>query len=229
MEELLLVNPRRRRRKSRKGASPAQKRARAAFAAMARSRRKNPARRRKHRARRSSVTVFANPRRRRHSRRSARRSNPIRLGGLNASVSKPMAILTPALVGAVGATAVNTILQKLPLPPMLTTGRARYLTQGVAAIGLGFLAQKFGLRGATAAKMAEGSLTVTLHSAIQELGAQFGVNLGGMGYYLPGRAAIAPASGAAPAPQLGNVGKYVSGPGSVTPIARRMGGIARGF
>lgn len=229
MEELLLVNPRRR-RKSRKGASPAQKRARAAFAAMARARRKNPSRRRKHRARRRSSPVFANPRvSRRHRRRSARRSNPIRLGSLRSSVTKPMAILTPALVGALGATAVNTALSKLPLPASLNTGRVRYLTQGAAAIILGMIAQKVGMKAALAAKMAEGSLTVTLHSAIQELGAQFGVNLGGMGYYLPGRAAVAPAPGAAPAPQLGGVGKYVSGPGSVTPIARGMGRIARGF
>lgn len=207
MEELLIVNPSRRPSKRRKNPSPAQKRARAAFAAMARARSKNPAKRRSASKRRTSAKRRSNPV---TISRVTRRRNPISLTG---SFNKPMAMIAPALTGALGAVAVNTALSKLPLPAVLMTGKTRYLTQGVAAVLLGVIAQKVGMKGATASRMAEGALTVTLHDAIKEVAAGMGMSLGGMGYYLPGLGArgAMPPRGASPAP---NLGQYISGPGA---------------
>lgn len=223
MQELLIVNPAKRpskRRKTRKAASPAQKRARAAFAAAARARagkKRTSAKRRSKPA--TAITVMSNPKKR----RVTRRRNPVaRAGGL---LKKPMAMLTPALMGALGATAVNTILGKLPLPAKAMTGKMRYVTQAAAAIGLSMVAQKLGVKGALAAQMAEGSLTVTLHQAITETASGMGMNLSGMGYYLPGAATSAvPSRSANSAPMaLNGMGKYLTGPGSakVTPITSR--------
>lgn len=235
MQELLIVNPSRRpskRRKSTKAASPAQKRARAAFAAMARGRAKNP-RKRKSAKRRSrpstALTIMANPRKRRSSVAKRvhhrRRRNPISIG---LSKNKIMGILTPALIGALGATAVNTILARLPIPAVAMTGKARYLTQAAAAIGLSMIASKMGVKGSTATQLAEGSLTVTLHQAITDVAQSAGMNLSGMGYYLPGvgvRGAIpSRASNSAPM-ALRGMQSYVTGPGS--PRAMQMNGMPR--
>lgn len=220
MEELLIVNPSRRPSKRRKNPSPAQKRARAAFAAMARARSKNPAKRRASTKRRTHAKRRHNPIAvSRVTRRTSRRRNPISLRG---SLNKPMAMIGPALTGAIGAIAVNTVLSKIPLPAIAMTGKARYLTQGAAAILLGVLAQKVGMKGATAVRMAEGALTVTLHDAMKEIAAGMGMNLGNMGYYLPGLGArgAVPPRGAAAAP---NLGQYISGPGAGS---RRVGNIS---
>lgn len=234
MQELLLINPRKRatRRKSTKAASPAQKRARAAFAAAARAR-AGTKRKAKRRSTSSAITVMSNPRKRRthrkhHAVASRRRHNPISLKG---GMAKPLAMLTPALMGALGATTVNTILGKLPLPAAAMTGKMRYVTQGVAAIALAMIAKKVGVKGAMAAQMAEGSLTVTLHQAIVDVAGSAGMNLSGMGYYLPGMRAPAVPSTSANAGQMAmnGMGKYVSGPGSrgmagVSAITRGKGG-----
>lgn len=91
--EVLLLNPRgRARRKSAKGRkrnptpSPAQRRARAKFAAMARarSRASNPAPRAKYRRRRNPATPVSVYRRR----SSARRRNPINLGGIIGTIKQ---------------------------------------------------------------------------------------------------------------------------------------------
>ena len=119
MSEILLINPKKRPSKRAKAPSPAQKRARAKFAAAARARSKgavmaNPKRRTRRKSARRTTARKANPSRVRYvtrarkanpARRTRRRRNPI---GLNAS--KPLQLLTPALVGALGATAVNTAL-----------------------------------------------------------------------------------------------------------------------
>lgn len=175
-------------------------------------------------------------RRRRSSRSSARRHrryrrNPAALT-LRGFTSRPVQMLTPAFQGAMGAVLVNTILSRLPLPPMLITGRVRYVTQAIAAVGLGMLAQRFGAGSALASRMAEGSLTVTLTDVIRDFSAQAGFPLGNLGYYIPARRAQAapPYGGNAGATIAGPLGKYVSGPGSgnVTPINRAMAGFGFG-
>ncbi len=234
MQELLIVNPSNRpskRRKSTKAASPAQKRARAKFAAAARARAgKSSTKRRARRA--PAVSVMTNPRRRRHvakatKRASHRRSNPLSMSSV---IKKPLAMLTPALTGAVGAIAVNTILSKLPIPASLNTGKMKYVTQGVAAIALAMIANKVGVKGAMAAQMAEGSLTVTLHDAIKDIASGFGMNLGGMGYYLPGVGVgqAAPSRSANPGQMaMKGMGKYLTGPGSKSGGLRGVSGVGK--
>lgn len=237
MQELLIVNPARRpskRRKSTKRASPAQRRARAAFAAAARARSSNPKKRRARRRAAPAISVMSNPRRRRRSVarkvHHRRRRNPLHIGSV-----KPMSILTPALMGALGGVAVNTILGKLPIPASMMTGRMRYVTQAGAALALAVLGSKLGKSRYTT-QMAEGSLTITLHQAIVDLASGAGMNLSGMGYYLPGYR-----PGAVPSPHanagmmaMNGMGKYVSGPGSrnVVPMAaprQAMRGFAKNF
>lgn len=244
MEELLIVNPARRPSR-RRNPSPAQKRARAAFAAMARARAKNPRKRRAARRRHNPMTLDATPsryapapkmtglvykRRRNPAKRRAvhhrrRRHNPLNIGG---GSMKPMHLLGNALVGAVGATVVNTALSKLPIPAVAMTGKMRYATQAVAAIGIGMLLSKVGPTKKYAAQMAEGSLTVTLHDLIKEVAAGAGMNLGGMGYYLPGVGVQAVPSASGNPGRMAGMGKYLTGPGapmrgSVTPINRMAG------
>lgn len=232
MQELLIVNPSKRpskRRKSTKAASPAQKRARAAFAARSRARSGTKTAKRRTRRAAPALSVMSNPRRRRHvakasKRASRRRSNPL---SMTSVIKKPMAMLTPALTGALGAIAVNTILSKLPIPASMNTGKMKYVTQGVAAIALAMIASKVGVKGAMAAQMAEGSLTVTLHDAIKDIASGFGMNLSGMGYYLPGVGAgrAVPSRAANPGQMaMQGMGKYISGPG-----AKSSGGSLRGM
>lgn len=232
MPQILLVNPRKRR--GRKTRSAAQRAATAKMLA-ANRRRRNPKSRKSAKRRRNPapLTVMhkANPIRRKR-RASARRRNPISFrrimsgGGSGTGVST---MLKNAALGAVGATAINTAIGRLPLPASLMVGRVSYLTRAGVAIGLGILAEKTRLLGAgTLAKMVEGSLTVTLYDAIRAEAAAAGVNLGGMGYYLPGRGASAvPSASGNATPRLG---MYATGPGAnVMPMPQRgMAGVGSG-
>lgn len=221
MEEILVIgNPSRRRRKSRRKAhrkarrasrrtmSPLQK---MYFGGGARS---NPSRRR------------------RSSRRRSRGMLNLGAGKLSigSALRSPVATLKPAAIGAVGAIAVNTamgrILPMIPGAPAFMAGRMRYVTQVMGALALAGLASKLRVIGpSTAAKMAEGSLTVTMVDVIRDFAGQAGINLAGMGYYLPGYGvnATAPVPGGAARPaRLAGVGQYLTGPGagSVLPFKR---------
>lgn len=225
-EEILVVaNPSRRRRKSKRRGHRKAKRGVSPLQAMyfGGRARHNPTRRRK--ARKSA------------KRRSHRRSGGGRSLSFGSAIRSPMAVLKPAAVGAIGAIAVNTFMGRvvpmLPGAGTLLGGRVRYVTQIAAAIGLASVAGKMRvLSPATATKMAEGSLIVTMVDVIRDVSGQFGVNLGGMGYYLPGygvRGAIGPvpSSQARPAMGVAGVGKYLTGPGAgnvVAMPARRLAG-----
>jgi hypothetical protein len=226
MAEILLVNPARRpsKRRVKKAASPAQKRARAKFAAMSRARAKgatvmaNPKRRRRNPAKRKvrARVRHRNPapvvrsRARRHSAR--RRRNPIGMNG----TGKPLSLLTPALVGALGATAVNTIYSNIAsaLPASLTTGTMVYATRAALSLGLAMLAPHAGSKKAAVLQAAEGSLTVTLHDAIVALSGGMGMALSGVGVYMPGRSQQVPRAAGRPAVQMSGMGAYISGSGS---------------
>jgi len=233
VQELLVLSGNPRRRKGRrKGRSAAQKRAFRKMIAMnpRRRRRKGRSRMKKH----SAVGAISAPRRRyrrslRGRARLASRRGIKFLRANTGTLSKPFSMIAPALTGAVGAIAVSAVASRLPIPAMLQVGKTRYITQGALAIGLGMLASKIpGVGSGVAAKMAEGSLTVTLAELIKEIATENGINLGGMGYYLPGiRASAIP--GGAPAPSINGmrgVGKYISGPGAVVPFRRNMAGFA---
>lgn len=233
MQELLLVNPKSRgKKKSRKGRSAAQRAATRKLVALNRARKSNPSTRTRKRrkstrakARRASSTVVVrtNPRKR----RSHRRRNPI-----GVSLTRPMGILKPALVGAVGATAVNTALGYVGsyLPTSLMTGNMLIATRAVSAFLLGMVAGKLGVRGSTVTQMAEGSLTVTLHDAIVMLSGGFGMQMQGMRgmkMYMPGIQAGAPARMAGLGSYVtgsgSGMGSYVTGSGALGPLKSRAG------
>jgi len=107
------------------------------------AKRKAPARRRK------AMSVS------RHSRR--RRRNPIGGNDLMSQVKN-------AAIGAAGAIAVDVAMSKLPIPANLTSGPMLPAVKGAIAIGLGMLIGKFGKKRALGKQIAEGGLTVAIHS-----------------------------------------------------------------
>lgn len=162
MAELMLLNPSPRRKAKRK-ASPAQLRALAAG-----------------RRKRADMAVNPAPRKRRTTlraashtptkRRKARR-NPV--GGM--PTHGLMGSLLHAAYGAGGALAIDVAVTYLPLPASLTTGNAKYLTKAALAVSLGIIGKKF--LGRTAAKMAEGALTVQAYEFGKSLMQSAGMNL----------------------------------------------------
>lgn len=172
----------------------------------------NPKRRRRT-AKKRTARRATNPAPRVYARK--RRSNPRRRRN-PIGTEKPMQLLTPALVGAVGATAVNTMMSYIApsLPTSFTTGNMAYVTNIAAALGLAMLAPHAGSKKAMILQMAEGSLTVSLHSAIVGLSGGMGMTLSGMGMYMPGRGAQAvPRASGNPA-RLAGMGAYLTGNGS---------------
>lgn len=205
MPHILLVNPRKvgakkkrsKRRKKpvarKKRRSAAQKAATRKMIAANRKRRKNPVARKKRkpaRRRKAVAKTHTVKRRRRRSpvRRRARRRNPApRLTA--ASIQKQ---LMDAGTGAVGAVGLDVVQGYLPIPANLKVGIVGTGVKVLLAIGMGMVAQQFKLvRGPTAAKMANGALTVVLHDELKKLVVQFapGVQMGEylgadeLGYY----------------------------------------------
>lgn len=134
MAELMLVNPSSRKRRTTKHRKPTR--------TVSRRTTKSPTRRRR--------AVAMAPRRR-------RRSNPV--GG------KVVDQVMNSAIGAGGALAVDVAMAKLPLPANLTTTPTmRAATQGVVSIGLGMLVSNFGKKRKLGQQLAEGGLTVALHS-----------------------------------------------------------------
>ena len=216
MQELLLVNPRKR-GAHRKTRSPAQKAATRRMVAANRARRTGGVKRRVKRHH-SAVAAYApNPVRRSRARHAISRvkhhvrrykRNP---AGISGGIS---GMLMQSLQGAAGAIAVNTLLNYIPLPAMMKSGNVKYIAQGVAGILLGVAGRKV-MPARLAANMAVGSLTVTLHDAIKDLAGSMipGVNLGGVGYYTGGYPTHAiPARLSSPVPSRGHamagVGMY---------------------
>ena len=198
MAELMLLNPAKRPSKRRK-ASPAQLRALAAGRRKRAGLATNPAprKRRKLRAATSGAT-----------RRRVRR-NPIAgpSGGIVASMIN-------AGMGASGALAVDAAVTYLPLPAMLTTGMAKHATKAALALALGMFGRK--VIGRSAAKMAEGALTVVAYTAAKEMLAGAGMNLA----YISPAQSFAPGMLAAPGMaqyvnsfQNSGMGEYVSSAG----------------
>ena len=148
-----------------------------------------------------------------------------------AEVSGIKRLVKVLVIGAAGAIGVNYVLARMPfLPATLTTGRMRYVTQIVAALGLAAVASKLRVvSAATANRMAEGALIVTGVDVIRDFAGAAGINLSGMGYYLPGYGASAvPSLSAGSASRMGGVGKYITGPGSsasVVPFRRMANGM----
>jgi hypothetical protein len=160
MNEILLVNPRRRRRKTatKKRRAPSRRRRNPVAA--------NPRKRR--RVRRNPVA--ANPRRRRRASSRRRRRNPVKAFNTRNIQGQ----LKTASTGALGAIALDVGLAYLPLPTPLKAGMVGKLAKGAAAIALGVVAHRFlKVSAVNANRMTEGALTVQLHGIGRELLSQF--------------------------------------------------------
>lgn len=205
MAEMLLINPRRRKAK-RKGASPAQRAARAKFAAMARARRKNPAKSVAARRRRKNPILSA------VRTRARRRSNPIRMGGMMGGY---MTMIQAAFVQGAGAVAFDVahgqIARFLPDSLKRTPGSVGVgdAVKAVITAALGKLLAK-PTRGLSL-KAAQGSLTVQAHGII----ASMVPSTLALGYAAPGRV-IQGNSRVGPNVRSGYVGAYA--PPGVTPM-----------
>lgn len=201
MEEILLINPRRRKsaaKKGRKHRTAAQKAATRKLVALNRARRSGstsaPARKR--RARRAAPAVYATNPIRRHRRRVHRATTRRHTYRRNPSAPRVnlMSLLKNGAMGGMGAVAVNTAYNWIPLPAMLKTGNMSYIARAALAVGLGLFGRKI-MPGNMAARMAEGSLAVTFHDAITNIVSPMvpGMKLGGydssMGF-IPGGAAL---------------------------------------
>ena len=172
--------------------------------------RRNPKARKAASTRSRVRAVRRNPAPRRHARR---RRNPIGLGS-----ARTGDLFKSALVGALGATAVNTILANLgsALPASLTTGNMSYVTRAALSVAIAMIGRKSGKAGLFA-QAAEGSLTVTMHDAIVSLSAGAGMSLAGgrMGMYMPGRVSqVVPTAGARAGQTMSGMSAYLTGGGS---------------
>ncbi|WP_374334448.1 hypothetical protein [Leeia sp.] len=128
-----------------------------------------------------------------HARKSGKRRS-VALSKANQSLDKARAALrrlrrnpsgrfdvktisTDALKGALGATAVNTLAAKLPLPSNMKSGALGGLVKAGLAVGAGYLANRF-MGADSAVAITRGALTVQLHETIKALGAKAGMTLG---------------------------------------------------
>lgn len=165
MNEILLINPRKR-RASKKRRSPAQRAATRKLVARNR-RRKNPSppgSRRK--TRRSAVRrAVSRPANRRRYKRNPSGRMTVR-GVTN--------LAQVAAGGAAGAIALDVVLAYLPLPAMLKVGMMGKVTKAAGAIALGAIAQRTGIvKSSTARDMTIGALTVQFAGIGRELLGQF--------------------------------------------------------
>lgn len=174
------------------------------------------------RGKRKGVSTMA--KRRRKSRRTSYRRNPLNLSGF-------MPMLTKSATGAAGALAVNGIVSNTPIPDSLKTGNMMHLTKAGIALALSVFGPKLPVIGRFARDMALGSLTVTLTDLGKQVAAGQGVNLSGLGYVSP--AAMVNRNLPYNAASLGGkfarlggggMGQYVRG-SNVTAM-RRGGGVA---
>lgn len=208
-------------RKARRTA--AQKRATAALVRLNKGKRRT-IRRKRNPSRAASpyraVATMTNPIRRRRRRnpirtvarrRVARRRNPI--GG---NIGR---MVTPALMGAGGALALDVVWSYIPVPATLKAGPLKHIAKAAGAVALSIIAGKV-VKKPTAEAMGVGALTVIAHDVMRELVAKFapGVKMDGVGLYVNGLgyySAGTPAGGyeQASLPSLANnsVGLYVNG------------------
>lgn len=124
----------------------------------------NPKKRRKSTAKRKTVR-----RAKRHSTGLARvtksvgrrRRNPIpKMTGI-------VSTLKDGAIGAAGAVLTEIVLSKLPLPASVASGNGRVAMSALGSIGVGMMVAKFGKNRDLGKKMAQGGVTVALHSLMR--------------------------------------------------------------
>lgn len=219
--ELLLMNPRRKKRAKRTRARKATRRRRTSARKVTRRRRRAVGYVAGHaRVRRRKL----NPRRHRAHAKRRRHRNP-RMGGLSLGGLKHT--IVPALIGGVGAIALDVAFSYIPLPAALSTGYVKTGVKLAGAIGLGFVASKIIGRERGKA-VALGALTVVLYGAVKDLIKQYAPSVPGLaGDYSDMRvgAYMTPQlSGMNPAPMLQGLGAYMAGPSPLQQLQRMQMG-----
>jgi len=141
MAEVFLVNPRSRKKKT-----------------TARKRKSTTAKKR--RAPKRSTTPA---RRRTKAKRRTYKRNPSPRFSLK---NFTKATLMPSAVGAVGALSIDMLMGLVPLPDMLKTDAMRPMVKGVAAVGLGLIANQVTSR-KVAEQITAGALTVVLYDTMK--------------------------------------------------------------
>ena len=147
------------------------------------------------------------------------RRNPV---NIKSALSRPMAVIQPAAIGAAGALAMNGIINYVPgIPDNLKVGNNLYLTKAVIALLIGTFGPRLPGIGKYAGKMAEGALTVLLTDVGRNLAMQQGYNLSGTGFVSPARVVSLPRNGGngngnlkeyvTPRARMAGAGQYVSG------------------
>lgn len=137
------------------------------------------------------------------------RRNPV---NIRAALSRPLAVLQPAAVGAAGALAMNAVVNYVPgIPDQMKVGNNLYLLKAGIALLIGTFGPRLPVVGKYAGKMAEGALTVLLTDIGRNLAMQQGYNLSGTGFVSPARVVSLPSNGA-------RTGEYVT-------AQRRMAGM----
>ena len=187
MPQILLINPRsrkkpaRRKKVAKKRRTAAQRAATRKLVALNRSRKRGGSKRRRRNP------VAANPAKRRRRRKTTarrvsrrRRRNPIAGVSMRSVKSQVM----EAGTGALGALGLDIANGYLPIPANLKGGIVGTGVKALLAIGIGVLAAKTKLVGAsTAGKMANGALTVVLHDELKKQVQNFAPGIQ-MGEYL---------------------------------------------
>lgn len=192
MNEMLLINPRRRR----KGAS-ARTRNRFGQFVSRKTRRRSPTKAAapKRRRRRNPIATAVNPRKRRRrnpvmavnprKRRRRAASYAVRSRRVRRRLSNPISLsprgivnmLVPAGIGGAGALALDIGMSYVPLPAFLQTPWGKNAARVAGALALGYGA-RFVTSRSNANTVMVGALTVTAYNIIRDLAAQFFPTLG---------------------------------------------------
>jgi hypothetical protein len=236
---LLLLNPAKRRRKKTRAKSrtPAQKAATKKLVALMKAKRSGSRKRRSvKRARKStaSINLKGVTMKKRSARRRYRR-NPIagKSSGIPLSTSGALSIIKPAAAGAVGALALNGVMNNVPLPASLVTGTMAFVTRAAVALLLGVVGSKVSVTRPYARQIATGALTVTLADLGKSLAGDAGINLA---YINPGwiaspsaagRGAVPGVMGRAGMARVGRTAQYLPSPNRASMAMARRPGVAQ--
>lgn len=124
--------------------------------------------------------MMVNPRKRRAKKRVARRKSPARRLATVKTVStrkyrrnpsprvgSAVSTIKSGAIGAAGAVATEVILSKLPLPAALSSGNGKIAASALVSVGLGMMVAKYGKNKSLGMDMAQGGVTVALHSTLR--------------------------------------------------------------
>lgn len=142
--------------------------------------------------------TLVNPRKRRKTTRGRKRTTSVtrsvtrryRRNPSSRGLGGAVNTLKDGAIGAVGAVATEMLLSKIPQTATMD-GNTKTAVSALASIGLGMAVAKFGKKHALGKTMAQGGVTVALHSVFKNMvpgatvGAYYGDDFNDMGYTEP--------------------------------------------